>query len=192
MTVIWAYLCQSALWASSQWWAGNSASAGLWQRSKCHRPKTLRPFASRCSARTCTGPTQQTAARSSCGCKAGSDGDDHWFEWSPWDTRWSDGWAGGWWWKWQQLNEWGSKEANHWGGGVLNAAWDVSPVRILLCMVTAEAQVEVFTHIAVYPAAHNEPLAVITGVFHVYHFVIVLVAFGLGTTWFQHTHPKSE
>lgn len=66
---------------------------------------------------------------------------------------------------------------------------EVSPVGILLCVVTTEAQVKVFTDVTVYPAAYNEPLAMVTGVFHVDHLMIILMALGLGTTWLKtHTH----
>lgn len=58
----------------------------------------------------------------------------------------------------------------------------MSPVRILLRVVTPKAQVKVFTHVAVDPAAYNEALAMVTGIFHVHHLVVVLVALGLGTT----------
>lgn len=63
----------------------------------------------------------------------------------------------------------------------------MSPVWILLCMVTTEAQVKVFTYVAVDPAAHNEPLAVVTGIFHVHHLMVVLMALRLCTTWLK-TH----
>lgn len=55
------------------------------------------------------------------------------------------------------------------------------PVWVLLCVVATEAQIKVLAHITVDPAAHNEPLAVVTSVLHVHHFVIVLVTFGLGS-----------
>lgn len=58
----------------------------------------------------------------------------------------------------------------------------MSPVRILLGIVTTKAKVKVFAHVAVDPAAYNEPLAVVTGIFHVHHLMVVLVAFRLGTT----------
>lgn len=57
------------------------------------------------------------------------------------------------------------------------------PVRILLCVVTAEAEVKVFTHIAVNSAAYNEPLAVVTGILHVHHLMVILMTLRLGTTW---------
>lgn len=59
-------------------------------------------------------------------------------------------------------------------------------------MVTTEAQVKVFTHVAVDPAAYNKPLAMIAGIFHVYHLMVILVAFRLGTTWFTYTRIQSE
>lgn len=58
----------------------------------------------------------------------------------------------------------------------------VSPVGILLCIVTAEAEVKVLADVAVYPAAHDESPAVIAGVFHVDHLMVVLVTLRLGTT----------
>lgn len=61
----------------------------------------------------------------------------------------------------------------------------MSPVGILLCVVTTEAQVKVFTDVAVDPAAYNEPLAVVAGVFHVHHLMVVLVALRLCTTWLK-------
>lgn len=57
----------------------------------------------------------------------------------------------------------------------------MSPVRILLSIVTTKAQVKVFTHVAVDPAAYNEPLAMVTGIFHVHHLMVILMAFRLGT-----------
>lgn len=63
----------------------------------------------------------------------------------------------------------------------------MSPVGILLCIVTTKAQVKVFTDVTVDPAAYNEPLAVVTGVFHVHHLMVILVTFRLGTTWLK-TH----
>lgn len=66
--------------------------------------------------------------------------------------------------------------------------FNVSPVRIFLCMVTAKAQVKVFTDVAVDPAAYNEPLAMVTGIFHVHHLMVILMALRLGTTWLKHTH----
>lgn len=53
----------------------------------------------------------------------------------------------------------------------------MSPVGILLCIITTEAQVKVFTHIAVDSAAYNEPLAVVTGIFHIHHLMVILMAF---------------
>lgn len=90
-----AYLCLSVPWANNQWWAESSMSAGLRPASGCCCPKPLHPAASHCSVLTCRGPKQQTAARSSCGCTAGSSGAGRWSLWSPWGTQWSDEWAGG-------------------------------------------------------------------------------------------------
>lgn len=59
------------------------------------------------------------------------------------------------------------------------------PVRILLCIVTAEAEVKVLADVAVYSAAHNESPAVVAGVFHVDHFMIVFMTLRLGTTWYK-------
>lgn len=63
--------------------------------------------------------------------------------------------------------------------------WNMLPVGIFFGVVTTKAQVKVFTHIAVDPAAYDEPLAVVTGIFHVHHFMIILMAFRLRTTWSQ-------
>lgn len=60
-----------------------------------------------------------------------------------------------------------------------------SPVGVLLCVVTTEAQVEVFTDVAVDSAAYDEALAVVAGIFHVDHLMVVLVALGLGSTWLK-------
>lgn len=49
-------------------------------------------------------------------------------------------------------------------------------------MVTTKTEVKVFTDIAVDPAAYNEPLTVVTGIFHVDHFMVVLMTLGFGTT----------
>lgn len=54
-------------------------------------------------------------------------------------------------------------------------------------MVTTKTQVKVFTDVAVDPAAYNEPLAMVTGVFHVHHLMVILMALRLGTTWLK-TH----
>lgn len=59
------------------------------------------------------------------------------------------------------------------------------PVRILLCIVTAEAQVKVLADVAVDSAAHNEAPAVVAGVFHVDHFMIIFMTLRLGTTWYR-------
>lgn len=61
----------------------------------------------------------------------------------------------------------------------------VSPVGILLRMVATKAQVKVFTDVAVDSAAYNEPLAMVTGVLHVDHLMVILMALRLGTTWFK-------
>lgn len=61
----------------------------------------------------------------------------------------------------------------------------MSPVGILLCVVTTKAQVKVFTDIAVDSAAYNESLAMVTGVLHVDHLMVILVALRLGTTWLK-------
>lgn len=62
------------------------------------------------------------------------------------------------------------------------------PVRILLCMVTSEAQVKVFTDVAVYSAANNESLTMVTRVFHVDHLVVIFMTLRLGTTWDKNTY----
>lgn len=62
-----------------------------------------------------------------------------------------------------------------------------SPVRIFFGTVTPKAQVEVLAYIAVDSAANNESLAVVTGVFHVHHFMVILMTFRLGATWKIHT-----
>lgn len=54
------------------------------------------------------------------------------------------------------------------------------PVGVFLSVVAAEAQVEVLADVAVDPAAYDQALAVVAGVFHVHHLVVVLVALGLG------------
>lgn len=59
------------------------------------------------------------------------------------------------------------------------------PVGIFLCIVTAEAEVKVLADIAVYSAAHDESPAVVAGVFHVDHFMIVFMTLRLGTTWYK-------
>lgn len=64
----------------------------------------------------------------------------------------------------------------------------MSPVRIFLCIVTSKAQVKVFTHVAVDPAADNETLAMVTGILHVYHLMVILMAFRLGTTYLANIH----
>lgn len=60
-----------------------------------------------------------------------------------------------------------------------------SPVRILLCVVTSEAQVKVFTDVAVDSAAYDEALAMVTGIFHVDHLMVILVTLRLGSTWLK-------
>lgn len=60
-----------------------------------------------------------------------------------------------------------------------------SPVGILLCVVTSEAQVEVFTDVAVDSAAYDEALAMVAGIFHVDHLMVILVALRLGSTWLK-------
>lgn len=50
-------------------------------------------------------------------------------------------------------------------------------------MVTSEAQVKVFTDVAVYSAAYNESLTMVTGVFHVDHLMVIFMTLRLGTTW---------
>lgn len=59
----------------------------------------------------------------------------------------------------------------------------VLPVRIFFCIVTTKAEVKVFADVAVDPAAYDEALAVVTGVFHVDHLMVVLMALRLGTAW---------
>lgn len=54
-------------------------------------------------------------------------------------------------------------------------------------MVTSEAQVEVFADIAVDSAAYDEALAVVAGIFHVDHLMVILVALRLGSAWLK-TH----
>lgn len=66
----------------------------------------------------------------------------------------------------------------------------MSPVGILFCIVTTEAQVKVFTHVAVDPAAYNEALAMVTGVLHVHHLMVILMALRLGATWLK-THTDA-
>lgn len=80
------------------------------------------------------------------------------------------------------MNKVNNLEENHQKRKCVLTAQDVSPVWILLCIVTTKAQIKVFADVAVDPAAYNEPLAVVTGVFHVYHLMVILVALGLGTT----------
>ena len=65
-----------------------------------------------------------------------------------------------------------------------------SPVWVLLGVVAAKAQVKVLAHVAVDPAAHDEALAVVAGVLHVDHLVVVLMALGFRSTWtFQRDGP---
>lgn len=59
------------------------------------------------------------------------------------------------------------------------------PVGILFCIVTAKAQVKVLADVAVDSAAHNEAPAVVAGVFHVDHFMIIFMTLRLGTTWYR-------
>lgn len=58
----------------------------------------------------------------------------------------------------------------------------MSPVGVFLCIVTAKAQVEVLAHVAVDPAANDQALTVVTGVLHVHHLMVVLMALRLGST----------
>ena len=65
------------------------------------------------------------------------------------------------------------------------------PVWILLGVVAAKAQIKVLAHVAVDPAAHDEALAVVAGVLHVDHLVVILMTLWLGATWtFQRMDRK--
>lgn len=76
--------------------------------------------------------------------------------------------------------------------GGQGGALPCSPVGVALSVVAAEAQVEVLAHVAVDPAAHDQPLAVVTGVFHVHHLMVVLVALGLGSAYQQTATVKKK
>lgn len=58
----------------------------------------------------------------------------------------------------------------------------ILPVWVFFGIVTAKAQVKVLTHVTVYPTAHNKALAVVTGIFHVHHLMVILMTFRFSTT----------
>lgn len=64
------------------------------------------------------------------------------------------------------------------------------PVGVLLCRVAPIAEVKVFTHVAVHPAAHDQTLAVVAGELHADHLVVVSVALGLHPTWGKNTSVR--
>lgn len=58
----------------------------------------------------------------------------------------------------------------------------VLPVRVFFGIVTAKAEIEVLTDITVNPAAHDKALAVVTGILHIHHLMVILMAFWFSTT----------
>lgn len=57
------------------------------------------------------------------------------------------------------------------------------PIRVLLCWVAAKTKVKIFTQVAIHPLANNDPLAMIAGVLHAHHLMVVLMAFRLHSTY---------
>lgn len=56
------------------------------------------------------------------------------------------------------------------------------PVGIFLCRIASIAKVKVITHVAVHSPTYDNSLAVITGILHVNHFMVILMTFGFNST----------
>lgn len=56
------------------------------------------------------------------------------------------------------------------------------PVRVFLSRITSIAKVKVITHIAVHSPTYDDSLAVVTGILHVNHFMVILMSFRFNST----------
>lgn len=66
------------------------------------------------------------------------------------------------------------------------------PVRVFLCKVTSIAKVKVIAHIAVHSPTYDDPLAVITGIFHVNHFMVILMSLRFNSTCKERFYNSAE